>query len=586
MRKTKKLLSIISTFVVAFALFFSLFSGINKGSVFATDPRTDIVYAAGETTNVHIKKFAAKRMNVTQGVVAKEGAGAKINDVDALKTQLGVDGDLEGLKDVVFTYFIVSEQQLSDMMANPSNFATVQQVQAKVGAANNGTALNPTDAQGDVTVSLPDGYYWFIETQKPVTVSTAVAVPFGLSLPATNPENVGANGEAKANTKAGTLVMTDLYIYPKNVSTELPKIDKTVGTSEDGKTASYNIGDEVPWKLKSTIPTNIKDYTKFEFEDKLDTKLTYVPNSVTVKYNNQAVPTYKYTVNFTAGTNTLKVSMNTEQVGGKTVLSYFKDMQNTNIPGNYKLVVEFKTKINENAILGKDIQNPLKVTFNNTPGNPTDRTEELPEPQNPSVVTGGRKFVKVDKAQQTTTLEGAMFQLYNGTQPLTWTKELAKANETAILAGKFAKNINGEKTVALTDAVAGQPIYLLSSADGSFEIRGLAYSSWQPKKWDETSKALINDGGVQTNDWKLKELIAPSGYSLPRTEIAFTIDETSYNTNPQTTNDGDAEASKIDNVKLTIPKTGGMGTILFIVIGVAIMVIAVIAIKKRKTTQE
>ena len=45
------------------------------------------------------------------------------------------------------------------------------------------------------------------------------------------------------------------------------------------------------------------------------------------------------------------------------------------------------------------------------------------------------------------------------------------------------------------------------------------------------------------------------------------------------------KAQRIENKLVTIPQTGGIGTIIFTAIGLAIMASAVIAIKKRQATE-
>ena len=42
---------------------------------------------------------------------------------------------------------------------------------------------------------------------------------------------------------------------------------------------------------------------------------------------------------------------------------------------------------------------------------------------------------------------------------------------------------------------------------------------------------------------------------------------------------------KVGNRNLTIPQTGGIGTVIFTAIGLAIMASAIIAIKKRQATE-
>ncbi|MBL7574359.1 LPXTG-motif cell wall anchor domain-containing protein [Peptoniphilus asaccharolyticus DSM 20463] len=67
----------------------------------------------------------------------------------------------------------------------------------------------------------------------------------------------------------------------------------------------------------------------------------------------------------------------------------------------------------------------------------------------------------------------------------------------------------------------------------------------------------------------------------------FEINATSYNANPTTATDnvGDANPEEIINKKVTIPQTGGIGTIIFTVVGIALMAGAVMAMRKRNSEE-
>ena len=541
---TKKILS--SLF--AFIMFFNILVGAFP-----------IQTSANRTTNLHITKL--KSNSFPNGAIDHDGKKLNLSDLSD-PSKLGTI--VEGLDGVKFTYWKVDDEAKFKQLLNaPASYDTVDKV--KVLLTSNGTETTATSGGGKVDLALEDGNYWFVESEKPETVSSSVAVPFGISLPLTNPEGVGANGEASAGTKGGTLIMTDVYIYPKNIDSELPKVDKSV--EELGrKSSTYNVGEEIVWYLQGTVPKNIYDYTKYEFEDVLDEKISFI-SVEEVKYADAVVPTTDYTVS--TNNNTLKVTLNTEGSGENQRLKYFKDKKTED--GTKQLVVKFKAKINEKAVMGENIKNSLKITFNNTPKNPTaDKTRELEENKKPFVVTGGKIFKKV--ADGTTNgLEDAVFQLFDGATEVKWTDDLIKANKTAIDAGKFSTDANGTATSTANQAQVGQPIYLRSIASGEFEIKGLAFSSFQKQKWDNATSNLTNDGSPVTHDWKLKEVKAPSNYAKIETEIQFTVNATSY-----------TQADEIKNKKLTIPQTGGMGTIIFTVVGLSLMAVALYALKKKK----
>ena len=151
-------------------------------------------------------------------------------------------------------------------------------------------------------------------------------------------------------------------------------------------------------------------------------------------------------------------------------------------------------------------------------------------------------------------------------QPIKWTADLIKANATAIADGKFSTDATTvTPTSATTQPTVGQPIYLLSAADGTFEIKGLAYGSAGQEH---------NAAGAET-EYQIKETKAPQDYALLQQVIKFKVSHDSYSaTNKVVT---------VVNNKVTIPQTGGIGSALVIAAGVLVVGLGFIA--KRRSAK-
>ena len=86
------------------------------------------------------------------------------------------------------------------------------------------------------------------------------------------------------------------------------------------------------------------------------------------------------------------------------------------------------------------------------------------------------------------------------------------------------------------------------------------------------------------------ETKAPAGYALPTNGGNFTFNiakgtYTGAGTIDYVADSAKKDAMQITNNDVTIPQTGGIGTIIFTAIGLAIMASAIIAIKKRQATE-
>ena len=98
--------------------------------------------------------------------------------------------------------------------------------------------------------------------------------------------------------------------------------------------------------------------------------------------------------------------------------------------------------------------------------------------------------------------------------------------------------------------------------------------------------------GLDFGDYTLHEVIAPEGYAIPADgqKFPFTVNATSYsnlnltgeNAMVDSTTTDKTKAQRLVNKKVTIPQTGGIGTVLFTVVGIGLMAGAVMAMKKNR----
>ena len=587
MENKRKLLSLILTLVMIIGVVapLSAFADQTVGPV-GTIGKDDYQKTKPDSTEVTVHKLQA------DSYIGVPDNGFTHNGGTIDVTKLGTN--VRELDDVTFTYYQLKDAaQLELFKKTPKSYDTTEKVE-KVADVNKVNTITTANGEG-AKVTLTDGYYWFVESGKPKTVSSSIAVPFGISIPVMNQTKVGTN-------EVGTVYLTKVHVYPKNVTGDQPTPKKTVG-NEVNLNESHNVGDPQTWFLQATIPGNIADYEKFILNDVFYKGLTYKGNvKVYLGYDGitqgkvsltegtdytivQPSVDKKFTKEIDSTTDVPadeKFSITLTADGIKKLAANYQTVKDAAGDKEVKLYATVETVINEQAKMGTDIPNEFDLTFKTKDGEEKNKKPDTP----PTVNTGGKKFVKVSESDTSKKLSGAVFELYDGNTKITWTKALIDANQAAITAGKFASDANG---TVLTTATVGEPIYLLSAADetgtnkGLFEIKGLEYSSWTKTKLDKTTETI-------THDYKIKEVKFPEGYAGNKGETIynFTVDANSYKDNATGykagTHDGQGNML-VKNKDLTIPPTGGIGTVIFAVAGIALMGGAFVAIKKRSAEE-
>lgn len=452
-----------------------------------------VAEAAGTTTNVVITKVETK--DVPKDMTLDQLA----NGVDV--ATYFTDGKV--LPGVSFTYYSVTDEELGTLTAG--DYDTVAKVDALLGAGA-GTATDDTDEQGQVTISgLPEGNYWIVENTKG-TIASSAAVPFALTLPYTNLDGDG--------------YLEKINVYPKNTLQDAP-VDPVKTVDE----LNNAIGEVHTWTITQNIPKGIEEYQEFTFTDAIDSRLDWV-GSETVTAAGVELGAGDYTVVFNDAANQSSDLLPDKSLTGILTVEFTDAGLAKLADATGPIEITFQTKINNTAIMGQEIENNVKVSFDNGHG----KTGENTPVEVPSVHTGGKKFVKVDQANEEVLLAGAEFKIKNAD-------------------GLFVK-VAADGVVTF-GAEVDATVFTSAEETGAFEVRGLPYGE----------------------DYVLVETKAPTGYALPTNpETKFNVDADSYE---------DAAVLKIHNKEITIPQTGGIGTAIFTVIGVALMTISVVSYKRK-----
>ena len=303
-----------------------------------------------------------------------------------------------------------------------------------------------------------------------------------------------------------------------------PDPEKTINNK---KYDSAQVGDTVDFKVESMVP-NMTGYNRYYyiFKDTMTEGLTVSKSTLNlvVKIGGTVVGTSEYTLTVDETNRTFTVTFN------NFYTNHAKD-------ANESLTFTYSAVVNEKAINDKNTStNKAEVSYGNDPDKLTKGASEV------KVLTHTLKINKVD--EQNEPLAGAEFALYRGNVDNVKLKFVNEGNGTYRIA------TNDDKTTTDT---------LVSPEGGVITVKGLS------------------DG-----HYVIEETKAPDGYAKLKSTINKTIsvDES----DPQTVT---VDVNVINKTESWLPETGGMGTVIFTVVGV-IGVLAILStyFKKGKKREE
>lgn len=441
--------------------------------------------------------------------------------------------------DVTTEYYTAYDASVATKTVSVAISDAVAAVKGEAGVAPSGkdvVGTQTTAADGSATFSLNaksgtrDAVYLFVE-QASDGVKT-IADNLVVSLPI---------------YKQGTndTVLTDIHLYPKNITKETPFDKEITSKKGDDKKTDFSIGQTIDYKLKTTIPADIaatklvngeakKLYNVFQFVDTFKTdELTFIEDStsysVTVAGGTTLTAVTDYTVTVTknadAGTTTVTTALTAAGIDKLATLA------NKEISFNYQM------KINSLQYIDTGIVNTAKAIFGNDGSTGINKwNNETPE-DTEEVKTGGYKFVKVDVNNNAKTLAGAEFVV---------------RKDTTDTAKYFKATAEGGQWV---DTYEDATKYK-TETDGIVDVKGLEYGTYQ-----------------------LQETKAPEGYALPIGLAAYTQFEVTANSYTTTTG---ALVKIVNTPKGFLPSTGGAGIILFVALGAAMVGLAGVYFTSRR----
>ena len=482
---------------------------------------------------------------------------------DAYKTENGIN---------YFTSDMLNNKLSAALTANATTVKNALEAAVK----NGGVAMTETDATGHTSASdMEQGLYLVVEIRVPENV-TSTCNPFFVSLPMT--------------TIDGTAWNYDVTVYPKN-QTGNPTLDKTVREAKNstGKhngsltditdgyahTATVSVGDVVDYQIISTLPTitsKASSLSEYTYVDTMSKGIRYNKNDVVIEFfkdsgctdkiTTWAEDSGKFTVAYDDAQNIMTIRMTDT---GLSEINEAATVYTDSAKRGYSdctMRITYAATLTADAQMG-DADNPNEVvlTWRRTNSTYFDTLKDCCH-----VYTYGIDVLK-QFSDNGGNLRNVKFKLHNDTDD----------------------------------------VYVIAEQkDGVYYTKGFAAKKADATTFVPNSSGHIVIKGLEDDTYSLTEIATDKGYVLLKDAVKIVIKtaedgqcekcgakllttSATVNGKAASMTDGNAIVSLtvVNNPGFDLPKTGGYGTWMFTIGGVALLgAAAFIVAKSRKHKSE
>ena len=509
-----------------------------------------------------------RKVSVLYGFDGSERSNAALSAIgltgaDTHKTEGGIN---------YFTSDMLNNKLAAALAANATTVKNALEAAVK----NGGVAMTETDATGHASASnMEQGLYLVVETRVPENV-TSTCNPFFVSLPMTTIDGAAWN--------------YDVTVYPKN-QTGNPTLEKTVREAKNstGKntgsltditdgyahTATASVGDTVDYQIISTLPTitsKASALSEYTYVDTLSKGIRYNKNDVVIEFFRDSACTDnittwaedsgKFAVTYDDTANTMTIRMT------DTGLSEINEAATVYIDSVKRGYSDCTMRISYAATLTADAK--------------------MGDTDNPNEV------VLTWKRTNTTYFD----TLKDCCHVYTYGIDVLK---------QFSDNGGNVKNVKFRLHNDTDDCYIIAEQkDGVYYAKGFAAKKADATTFIPNSSGHIVVKGLEDDTYSLTEIATDKGYVLLRDAVKIVIKtaengqcekcgaklltaSATVNGKDVTMTDGNAivPLTVVNNPGFNLPKTGGYGTWMFTIGGVALLgAAAFIVIRSRKHKNE
>ena len=478
---------------------------------------------------------------------------------DAHKNENGVN---------YYTSDALNNKLAAALAANATNVKNALETAVK----NGGVAMTETDTTGHTSASdMEQGLYLVVETRVPENV-TSTCNPFLISLPMT--------------TVDGSEWLYDLVIYPKN-QTGNPDLSKTVRENKNstGKhngsltditdgfehTATASVGDIVDYQIISTLPTitsKASSLGEYTYVDTMSKGIRYNKQDVVIELFRDSACTdkiatwgedsAKFTVTYDDTANSMTIRM-TET--GLAEINEATTVYTDSVKRGYSdctMRITYAATLTADAKMGdKDNPNAVTLTWKRTNTTYYDTLEDCCH-----VYTYGIDVLK-QFSDGKGNIQSVKFLLHNDTDDV---YVVAEQKDGVY----YAKGVTSKKSDATT---------FVPNGSGHIVVKGLEDDSYS------LTEIATDKGYVLLKEAVKIVITTKENGACEKCGAKLLTASATVNGKDVTMTDGNAivPLTVINNPGFDLPKTGGYGTWMFTIGGVALLgAAAFIVVKSRK----
>ena len=505
-----------------------------------------------------------RQVGVLYGFVNSDRSNAVLSAIgltaaDAHKTVGGVN---------YFTSDMLNNKLSAALTANATNVKNALETAVK----NGGVAMTETDATGHTSTSnMEQGLYLVVETRVPENV-TSTCNPFFVSLPMTTIDGAAWN--------------YDVTVYPKN-QTGNPNLEKTVREDKNstGKntgsltditdgyahTATASVGDTVDYQVISTLPTitsKASSLSEYTYVDTMSKGIKYNKNDVVIEFFKDTgctdkIATWdensgKFTVAYDAAANTMTIRMTDT---GLAEINEAATVYTDSVKRGYSdctMRLTYAAALTADAKMG-DTDNPNEVvlTWKRTNTTYFDTLKDCCH-----VYTYGIDVLK-QFSDNGGNVRNVKFRLHNDTDDVFVIADLKDGVY-------YAKGFAAKKADATT---------FVPNSSGHVVVKGLEDDAYS------LTEIATDKGYVLLKDAVKIVIKTAEDGQCEKCGAALLTASATVNGKDASMTDGNAivPLTVVNNPGFDLPKTGGYGTWMFTIGGVALLgAAAFIVVKSRK----